>query len=53
MASSSLIGLSGAPESLRRQPDKGALPRMGRDASFGTLAAMPRLVLIACEVRPL
>ena len=44
--------LLGALQCLGWQPDKGALPRMGRDARPDAFAPMPALVLIACMKHP-
>ena len=52
VSSLTLKQLSDALRCLGWQPDKGALPRRGRDASPGAFAPMPARVLIACEVQP-
>ena len=47
VSSLTLKQLSDALQCFGWQPDKGALPRMGRDASPGAFTPMPARVLIA------
>ena len=52
VSSLTLKQLSDALQCFGWQPDKGALPRMGQDASPSTFTPMPARVLIASEVQP-